>query len=69
MTQLTLVICKDYNGTKNVPFCMEASDFRAGTASWEHVSDLKKIGKNYVDDSGRVYKRHADWSLTKVSVS
>ena len=74
---LYLVLCRDYNGRKDVLFCMGTDDFRFGTENYQTISKLKPDARKSVSDAktgrrckpfiaeetGKVYLRFEDWSM------
>jgi len=61
-----LVICKDYNGYKNILFMMNPNDFRLETPNREVVSEGKYAKGILTTLNGNRYKVHCDWSVTQI---
>jgi hypothetical protein len=68
---LHLVKAKDYNGYKDVMFCMEDTDFRFNTDNYIDCGVLTKVkGERniYQQVLGVRWFRHQDWSLSVADV-
>lgn len=67
--EMHLVRCGDYNGFKNVLFLMKSNDFRFNDGNYMSIERGMFVNrrKNFVTDSGDLYKVASDWSVKKVS--
>ena len=61
-----LVLCKDYNGYKNIIFMMNANDDRLNTPNREIISEGKYSRGVLTTLDGRKFKVHCDWSVTQI---
>jgi hypothetical protein len=67
-----MVICRDYNGLKDIPFMMNSDDFRLIDPRF--AADYSIVGEGIYDHpartltvDGRVYHVFSDWSLGEPS--
>lgn len=63
MKTLHLVKCSDYNGHKDVLFCMASDDPRFDNGNYTPLSKLRKVGKTFEDEQEVAYLRFSDWSM------
>jgi hypothetical protein len=61
---VSVVLCADYNGSKNVLFLMRDDDFRMNDGNWARQCGATKKGSSVYAHDGRIFTCHADWSLT-----
>lgn len=64
-TKKVFVICKDYNGYKDVPFMMSSDDYRAGSENYPIVDPAPKYShkeKTLTTNRG-TFEVCSDWSL------
>lgn len=58
-----IALCRDYNGTKNVLFMIEANDTRIDGKNWVKVADGKYSKGVFTSTKGNRYRVYADWSV------